>query len=372
MTDADALLIGASPIMLMRGVILASRGAKVVLLERSDQPGGAWATPPLLGFDRVEAGVHLLEARPAFYSALEQTGGMVLATAELGRDFALLRGRRVSLSGARAGFHAAVAAKALLRGERDKATRIGVSALRAARQAGRPFRYPLGGAWDLTDGLLGQLRDLGAEVRFGAEVRGIGLKPSAGQVECETTIGTFRPGQVTVSSRAHAPLFIDGVRQAPETEPTTCHSVVLHVVDHAPGAFGYVEVLGDPVIKRVRDVSLFAAPSVPAGQALICLQLREALPADGLTLAGECRDNLVRLGLLSAGATVIAAARHDYGFVTITDHALRHLRRLSGGLLDVLHSTDFADGYMATQAPTLRAARADRRRRPAFPSPTPN
>jgi phytoene dehydrogenase-like protein len=70
--EVDAVLIGTSPLMLIRAAMLARKGDRVVLLERASLPGGSWRTIEVLGFQNVEVGVHLLENRPNLYGFLAE------------------------------------------------------------------------------------------------------------------------------------------------------------------------------------------------------------------------------------------------------------------------------------------------------------
>ncbi|MFK7848604.1 MAG: NAD(P)-binding protein [Rhodothermales bacterium] len=63
----DALVIGSSPLMLMRAYYLAGEGKSVVVVDKDEIFGGAWRNYRLNDQYRVEIGCHLIEAYPKVY-----------------------------------------------------------------------------------------------------------------------------------------------------------------------------------------------------------------------------------------------------------------------------------------------------------------
>lgn len=55
-----AIIIGSSPICLLRSQHLSKKGTEVIILEERDSLGGAWATISTNKFERVEFGAHLI------------------------------------------------------------------------------------------------------------------------------------------------------------------------------------------------------------------------------------------------------------------------------------------------------------------------
>lgn len=344
MNALDTVAIGSSPLMLLRALELARSGQRVTILDRAAVPGGGWATPALLGFTNVEAGVHLLENRPAFYKVLADDLGLDLV-AEGPASFGLWRGHRINMARTRILFHSLVAAKALRRGRLDQARRIATSAARATRQLSTPFAYPAGGCAALTATLLQRLAAHGAQLILNTEIGQItvdaGIPPT-----CRLADGrTLTAQKLILSSRAHAPLVIDGNRWQPPVERATVHSVVLHLANVTDPHFGYVEILADRTLKRVRDITAYASPQPAPSDRLLCVQRRHDPDTDEATLGATTLAALQRLNLIT-NATLVATARQTLKLATIPDTALHALTRQTPQI-ETLASTDLADGYIS-------------------------
>lgn len=335
MSRVDLLIIGSSPLVLLRARALLRPGECGLILDRGFHPGGSWATPPMLGFDAVEPGVHLLENRRALYDALAGRG---IALAPDCHGFGLVGGRRVSLAQSRVILHGLVAAKSAVTGAVDRARRIGLSAARAVGGLGAPFLYPPNGCRTIVEALRAALPE--AELRLGCGVREIRLG-TEGPARVATDAGEILAERVLIASRAHAPVFLDGHALPFELERSHVRSRLLRLRRAGTEPFGYVEVIGDPAVKRARDVSAFARPALAAGERLVCVQLRGA--CDGR----ETRDALVRIGLLPDSAELLDWAASDIALATLTDRCLAALDRRCAPRLKVVRTTDFADGYVS-------------------------
>lgn len=341
---AELLVLGTSPLAMLRALQLARQGRKVTLVDRAAMPGGAWVTPGMPGFDKVENGVHLLENRPEFYAALEAMLGIEMEP-DLGRSFGIWRGHRIGCAWSRVLLHGLGAANALRGGAIDRARRAWQSSHRAATNLRVPFAYPAAGCAAIVGALVEQLQTTGATFMFGIEVANLQVN-SGSHVACSTSDGPIVADRVLLTSRAHAPVQIDGVPWHIKTEDSVCASTNLHVGVKDHQAFDYIEVFGDRVIKRVRDVGRFADPQPPAGEILLCVQTRTP-PARRSAVGAEISGHLRRLDLLPPRFEVRAATTHLVQQRTIPDAQLRQLGLQAGGRIIVLPTTDLAEGYVS-------------------------
>src|SRR3546814_4361420 len=98
-------------------------------------------------------------------------------------------------------------------------------------------------------------------------------------------------------------------------------------------SFSYVELLRDPLLKRVRDVTNFCHPASKSAQAVICIQLRErgyqAVETHG---AQAIFDHIVALNLISGQAKLIDSALSNYRSEEHTSE-LQSLMRISYAVL---------------------------------------
>lgn len=336
----DVLLIGTGPPMLFQAIALAEAGQRVLLLDAAPTPGGSWHLPDVLGFRGVEVGCHLIEGRPHIHRVIAS----LLPPGEIRRgtpDFGLWHGRRIPMPLARVLLYGLVGAKAALRGDRGKTWHSAVNMARSLRHVGLPMLYPRRGHAAVQAAALARLDAAGAGLHLGCRVRRVRI--GAAGVIAETTAGPIQARHLVMSSRAHAPIEgLEGLWDTCMRQRT--HSLVLHLEGPAPRFDGYVEVIGHPVIKRVRNITGFAVPEAPAGQALVTLQFRndpgpEAAPVLGVRAV----DWLGRLGLLAPGLRVCGAYRDDVELATLPAQALRAIARRHSDRITLLHSVDLGD-----------------------------
>lgn len=342
MTGSSVTVIGTSPAVLMRALALVREGHAVQVLERADAPGGAWATLPALGCDAVECAVHLLENRPDFHAALRALG--VVLEPETSASI-LWRGKSLPMGPARSLFHALVALNALRKGKFDQSRRVATSALRSLANRGCPFLYPAQGSREIVQATLAALLQEGVRPVFDCTVERIAISPGRG-VWCETSRGPVESDRILVASRAHAPIVIDGAPFRPRVETAFIRTLLLRGTRAEPPRSSYVEVLRDSLIKRVRDVTRFCRPALPAEAFVLAVQLR-ALGVDAFRDAGADRvvARLEALGLKSGTWAGLRSELHAYAYTTLTDASLRRLERLSGGCVIPCPTADFADGF---------------------------
>lgn len=339
-----SLVIGTSPPMLMAALSLVEAGDEVMIVDRAGEIGGAWTTLPLVGLSSVECGVHLLENRPEFYAALENQG-VVLQRDQHCQTY--WRGRPLTMAPSRVLFHLLVAGNALRQGEMARFSRTAVSAARSARHLTTPFRYPAQGCRELHQSLAGKLANRGVVPELATEISVINVTSSTG-VRCTTVGGMMAADRVVISSRAHAPMTIDGRRIEKTLERNRIVTLIVRGFDPARPVSSYSELIGDPLLKRARDVSAFCRPKLDAGAFVLAVQLRDrgeqALAQHG---AEAILSHLAALKLVSVQAQLVQSARCEYAYSTLSDASLKAIEHQSCGRVLTVRTTDFADGFRA-------------------------
>lgn len=339
---ADVVVIGSSPLMLLRALEIAKNGRDVLIIDRAQEAGGSWCTPTLFGFSGVEVGVHLLENRVLLYSYIAKELGVELEP-DGGLSFGLWNGKRIGIETTRVLLHSLVSAKALKLGAMDRSRRVGLSALRAVANLRVPIQYPRHGCAAITSALVSRLQNEKARFLFGTDIHDVKVQAGA-DVKCRTSAGDVEAEHLVLSSRAHAPVSVEGEKKVLQTEESETLSAVLHVAVGTHVPFNYVEIFKDPWLKRVRDVSVFAKPQLPAGERLICVQVRQYPPGQ---VGDAILVQLCTIGLVAKDTRLLGFARHDLRLSTITDRSLRQLAAQSGGRIEGLLSSDFAEGFLA-------------------------
>lgn len=339
-----SVVIGTSPPMLIQALARAEAGEAVTILDRATVIGGAWTTPPLVGLNSVECGVHLLENRPQFYAVLESHG---IALVRDERCLTYWRGKPLSMAPARVLFHLMVAANALRRREAARSRRTAISAARSAQNLTTPFCYPVQGCRALHQTLAHKLAERGVIPKLATEIMSIEIDSSVG-IRCTTSAGTIAAEQLVISSRAHAPMIIDGRSFACEVEHDRIVTLILRGDDPLRPTSSYSELMGDPLLKRARDVTAFCQPGVGAGEFVFAAQLRDRGEQELLRRGPEAiLAHLASLNLVSEQARLSQSARCDYAYSTLTDSSLESIAQLSRGRVGTVRTTDFADGFRA-------------------------
>ena len=339
----DAIGIGTSPLMLLRAAALARSGHRVLLVDRGSGPGGSWRAARAFGRENVELGVHLIENRREVAEILSDAAQIPLRRDPPDLNSAIVRGRRVHFGASRVLLHGGVAAKALLGGNRDKARRMSLSAWRALRCVSSCFFYPEGGMQAVIAALLGQVRAGGGAALFGTEVLKVAPGPCGARVQLQDRVLDCR--FVMFASRAHSPVALPGSPPL-EIDVSFVRSAVLHFAGNWCRPTGYVETIGHPFLKRVRDVGSIARPLAPSpggpADGIACVQLRAPGPADDRILAAWLTAQLKQLGLLDCDARPLGVIRSDVRLATATNASLHRLQARASWI-HVIPSTDLAE-----------------------------
>lgn len=328
----DVCLIGTGPATLLHGLACARAGQSVVFVDRGKTPGGGWHCPPVFEHEAVELGVHLIENRPRLNAVFRALPGIEFAPAS--QDFGMLAGRRISMRNARMAMYGALAAKALVKGRWDGARHSARNAFAAVRFRSEGFCYPSGGFSQVLKVIQNLLTSSGGEIRLEHNVKRIVMED---HIRVETDRGDVMARRLVMSSRAHAPVM--GAEEHWRGLATFWVGSLLMELDRSPNFGGYVEVLGDRDVKRLRNVSAFlrgeTAPSV-----VVQVRRPHEPVEDNVTLALE---RMKALGLVPEQTH---ARRVHFDLVAVTtlpDRSMKALAGQFGSRLTMLRTVDLSD-----------------------------
>ena len=344
----QAVVIGTSPIMLCAAITLAEDGWHVRAIEERDRPGGAWRTISAFGCDRVEPAVHLLENRRRTHERLADDLGVSL-TAET-RPHGVFRGVRLGLHVTRLVCFTGVGLKGALRGDRNKAAMGFRSAGRSLTHLRTPFLYPPQGSASLVEDLMHRASNLPIEFVYDTSVDEIDVKgsktndPPAGV--CRNSQDSWAFDKIFVTSRAHARITRDGRPLPLPSRTSTIVSLLLHIKVPKDPEIGYVEVLGDDLIRRVRNVGRFARPAPEQGTMILGVQLRtaESVTAERANdVAAQVLRRVQTLQILADDAELIDHQLETFTHSTVPDARIRALAGSTDSVVNGLTTTDFAE-----------------------------
>ena len=328
----DVCLIGTGPATLLHGLARARAGQKVLFVDRGAHPGGGWHCPPVLGHRSVELGVHLIENRPHLNAVFTALPDVTMARSD--EDFGLWRGRRISMRGARALMYLALTAKAAVKGRGDAMRHSARNAAHALACWRVPFLYPAAGFGQVLDTLKNAVLSEGCSIEMGRDARRVHMDKT---IRIDTDDAPFFARHLVMTSRAHAP--IAGMEAGWEgLAPIEVGSLFL-TIDTPPSFGGYVEILGDQSIKRVRNITRFL--DLPDRHGIV-VQMRDPTAPVAANVA-TALARMTELGLLCGGTQV---REHHFDRVTVTTLPMRVLRKIErrhGDRVTMLRTVDLSD-----------------------------
>lgn len=290
--DADVVVIGSSPLLLLAASHAARAGRRVLLIEERPTLGGAWACSKWDGHEGVELGSHYLYCTPRAYGYLASLG--VRLAPMVPRPIAIRNGRRLPL-------WTSHKADRLAEAVRDR------SAADIRHQLTRlltygSYLYPEAGAAGLISDLVANATIAGVTIRTGRRVVSVDADP--GSVVCLLDDGsTASSAQLVAGESVRVESYaVDGTTHRPTHRATAKTHVIVRLLSTDCAPLTYVEVSGHDAIRRV---SLAVRPS-----GLDTVWAVE-VPARG-TDVELVMDGLSRLGLLRPAAQLLGAKTVRY------------------------------------------------------------
>ena len=336
MSALSVLLIGTGPPMLLEGMARAKQGQKVIFVDQAATIGGSWKCPEVVGHFGVEVGVHLIENRPhtnAVFEALLEPSQRVAGNP----DFGLMGKRRIPMRYARVLLYGGIAGRNLLKGKIERVRHSLKNMGEALRYRNLPFMYPKAGMAQVLNDLEARLKAHGAEFHFNRKIERLDVSQSG--VTAFTSTGALSADHLVMSSRAHAPLA--GLEHLwGERNDLSITSVVIKTEGPAPLFDGYVEIINDRILKRVRNVSAFATPLPEDGTALVVIQLRKSIAQTPLN---SIHAHLIDRGLFDEATSITAHHIDEVCLNTLCDKALDEIAATHPNNITVLRTVDLGD-----------------------------
>ena len=204
-----------------------------------------------------------------------------------------------------------------------------------------PLVYPKGGFGAVLNALNERLVASGAIFSFDTELYRVAINGNA--VVVQTDRGEIISRQLVMSSRAHAP--IDGLEHLwSDVTPKIVSSLIMRIAHGEPTFDGYVEIFGDRLLKRVRNVSKFAVPRPHTDTAIVAIQLRARLnQLSDEALSVEVLSRMQRLGLFGSCSVAHEIARQEVTLRTLSGASLANIARRYPRRVSVLHTVDLSD-----------------------------
>ena len=306
-SETEVVLVGTSPLMMIRALDQHARGRRVTVVQRDHHFGGAWYTQDVWSWKSLEMGSHVVRNRPEAYRFFEDVLGIELSPPE-GLEFGFVGGRRFALPQ----YRMKNALKSLW-GDARK-LRFGAlggslpGTLRIARSLRIPFQYPLQGCVAIVERLAAMLRDTGIDVRCGVEVKEIEVAEDRRGGVCHTSDGPLRFEQVVIGQNAHCPLRVGNEPFPVEVRTKHTSNVLLHLSGRRLQRFMYFELRADRLLRRVRNIGVYLKPPIEEPEMVVVAHLNrkayEAADSDEACAAAVV-ERLVELGVVEASTRLV-------------------------------------------------------------------
>jgi SAM-dependent methyltransferase len=336
----DRVIVGSSPISLMEAIHLAHEGRSVLIAERSEWPGGAWATFDWEGWSDVERGCHVIYRSRSVYELLRKYGC----------DLRCMTPQPIYVLGRLRVPHAVPVPEMVrclkwpgLDAVVELARATGSNGLQSLR--GHRFMYPRGGCGELMRQLMAVAHRAGVHLSLGAEVASIDVR------------GPSEPLQVSLSGR---PLDADSVSITPGTliadlrvggarlrvTEKQYDFVQVHLLLHAaaPVTVSYAYTVAHPLLLRVSDLTGYCRGPRTSSLTVLCAQIRRPRPSPQREpdVAAEVLDALKRLGFVSSAASLAHHRWDVYRVAAFWRDELNDIEQTLGPRVKVLRTGNLA------------------------------
>ncbi len=317
----DHVFVGSGPSTLVRAISCLQRGEKILVIDESGTPGGAWLARARYSSTRepVDAVAHLLSAYPLAYSVLSQAGFNLVPRPLLywvensQPEVTILRSLsdaayevRSTARGTVCGYHQYHIAKYMFAGDIVTET-----ASNEMRDEFLIFSYLPCSFQPVIDRLTLNFQQNGGKFALGTKVEGVSAKEDS--IWVSTTGGLFSAKRLSVSRHFSWPVY--GFDSMSKGSPSlNVHRSVLALVESvSPIPLVYVNLIGHPLFAAVQVGGMSTASPHSPYRYSFCL----ITGLDTIDNLPDAVDNLLgefcELGVIPAGFQVreLTTTRHE-------------------------------------------------------------
>lgn len=345
----DYIFVGTSMICVLEAVYQSQCGNRVLMVDRQDRMGGAWASLDVFGLNDVENAIHYFLPDLYAYDFMETVLRWdVVVSEKKYRVFPLPGGITWKVPYERIdGRIAARLKEAVVEGQiggiaADLAAMVADS-LRGTRQ---PSRYVRGGTPEMLKKVEAILNASEVEVVYGTLIESIRATNRADPVEVRTSVGTLSTEKIAVThgSRLQDLVTPEGPMVL-EEKLLLRPCVHLLIDDGSPSNMLECIFSADPLIKYVHDITRVTrqAAELAGKKKLFVLALRHKIKNTEATFE-RLFTKLRRVGMVGKSATVEGRLWQDVYLPRLFDEDLEKLERAYGERIVCFKTDDFARG----------------------------
>lgn len=345
----DYVFIGTSMICVIEAVYQSLCGKRVLMVDRQDRMGGAWASLDVFGLNNVENAIHYFLPDLHAYDFMEKVLQWDVVVSERKfRVFPLPGGVTWKVPYDRIDGRIATRLKeAFVEGQTcGLATDLAAMVADSWRGTRQPSRYVRGGTPEMLKKVEAILDASEVEVVYGASIESIRATLRADPVEVRTSVGTLSTEKIVVThgSRLQGLVTPEGPLEL-EEKLLLRPCVHLLINDASPSNMLECIFSADPLIKYVHDITCVTrqAAELAGRKKLLVLALRHEIKHTDQTFEGLF-TKLRRVGMVGKSATVEGRLWQDVYLPRLFDEDLEKLERAYGEQIVCFKTDDFARG----------------------------
>jgi len=307
----DVIIIGSSPILLIEALYLDSTGLKVALFEKKSRVGGAWYPESLWGISSVETGCHYIDRGKKNYNFLQKFLNIELQPQP---RHVLWKDTNGNGHNPRSGVKARVQnslevlfKNKLIRrdlwdvynnGRKGRIKKALFSLTNLLKS--QPFLYPLHGCKSIVDELETKIDNSSVRLFKSADVKSVHIVEKGSRNRCQVGTQNFTAKRIVVSQNVSVDIFMNDTSFLVEQEMHPYTHLVLRINGKKRPDFNYIDVIQNPMLRRVQDVTSYAdfGSNSDSSDLLICCHLVPGYAEKELQ-ANEIFSQLIELELLS-------------------------------------------------------------------------
>ena len=307
----DVIIIGSSPILLIEALYLDSTGLKVAIFEKKSRIGGAWYPESLWGINNIETGCHYIDRGKKNYNFLRKFLNIELQPQPRHILWKETNGNgQNSRSGIKTGIQNSLAIlfkNKLIRRDlwdvynHGRKGRIKNALFSLANLLkSQPFLYPIHGCKSIIDGLETKIDNSSVRLFKNADVKSVHIAEKGSHNRCHVGTQNFTAKRIIVSQNVSVDIFMNGTSFLVDQELQPYTHVVLRIKGKKRPDFNYIDVIQNPMLRRVQDVTSYAdfGSNSDSSDLLICCHLVPGYAEKELQ-ADEIFAHLIELELLS-------------------------------------------------------------------------
>jgi len=316
--EYDLVVVSSSPAMILEAVKYKNQGLSVAVFDDRERIGGAWYVKDLFGYKNVEVGCHFIYNNNDVYDFLDELDSFKLEKMDPQPSIIIsgIKDKKGKEGGKWANFKFAM--KRFFFKDKKLSCRqmqviTGIREMFQQKSPKRffqglkrffkytPYKYFKKGCGEFMENISRIVDSAGLDMYFNSRVTDVDIEPGVGgSIELNGSLFKFK--KILLSK--HVKFDSLNINEKVEYERTPWRKK--HFVLNIEGSFGrkfsYVDMVNDPVLKRVSNVGVYC-DGIDDKHVLICCDTTDEIDAEHSNeeIKDIIFDRLLELGFVNPG-----------------------------------------------------------------------